>query len=134
LISSCGATKGCLFAATKLGAQTVAGELDLVAGMDIRAAVDAYLSAELTDTAMITVTQHDEHAAQQPILNWAPAGHPICFPILLRGMRQGESLVCGVAVLQLKAAEPEAIDQQMLDAVGQVLLDADDSSGLRQAV
>ena len=133
LLRGCQADAGCLFLVTKQGARLIAGESDLIRGESLQAAVDAFLTAELTDTEMVTLTQHDEHAAERPIHNWAEASEPPCIPLLIRVTRQDEPLVCGVAVLRLKGDEPNALDQHILDVLGEALMAADQDAGMPQA-
>jgi len=133
LLRGCHADAGCLFLVTKHGARPIAGDSDSIGGGSLQAAVDAFLTAELTDTDVVTLTQHDEHAAERPIHNWAQPGEAPCIPMLIRATRQDETLVCGVAVLRLKGDEPSAMDQHILDVLGETLMAADENAGRPQA-
>jgi hypothetical protein len=125
---------GCLFGMTRQGAILLAQSGSVVVDHKLHVLVDAFLSAELSETEMVTVTQQDECAAQSQSNIWTIDADHTYVPVLPRAHRDSDGLISGVAVLRFDPLLFAPPAQRVLDAIGQALLDGADIEGRREAV
>ena len=121
---------GCLFGVTPQGPELLARVGTLVSDEQLRAMVAEYLSAELTDTEIVTLTQADARAARGSANIWTLGDNAAYIPVLLHGRRGAEQLLCAVAVLRLETPPSSSPEPRLLQALGQVLLDGNKISGM----
>jgi hypothetical protein len=124
---------GCLFGVTVRGLELLARIGAPAPDEQLRAMVAEYLSAELTDTQIVTVTAADARAARGSTNIWTLDDNAAYVPVLLHGQKRSEQLVCGVAVLRLEGSPSSSPEPRLLQALGQALLDGNKISGMPTA-
>jgi tetratricopeptide (TPR) repeat protein len=125
---------GCLFGVTDHSVTLLAQCGRIVVDDQLRSLVAAFLTAELSESEMVTVTQQDERAALGPSNAWTIDENHTYVPVLLRGHKASDRLIVGVAVLRFDALLFAPPDQRLVDALGQALLDSGDIQGRSEAV
>ncbi len=126
-----GTESGWLFGVTAAGACAMASTGDIASGVELRARVDAYLSAELASTEMATATLHDERAAAGGDHVWTVNHETSFLPLLLRARRGQDHLISGVVLVRLGDSLPLPPASELLHALGQALLLDQRISGMR---
>jgi len=134
LVQKHGVAAGCLFTVTEVGAMLVARKGPVTVEEKLCSFVSDYLSAELSDTQMVTVTQQHERVAQRSAPVLFSDEQDAYLHLLLRGRRQAHTFVAGVALLRVDASRPVHVDQSHGDVLGQAMLDGDPLCGRREAV
>lgn len=127
-----GVETACLFGMTSEGARAIALIGDAPADERLRARVDAYLSAELISTEVVTATLDDERAAAGGDPVWTIDRDLAFLPVLLQAHRDHDELISGVALLRVKDASlPLPPGRDLLQALAQALLLDRRISGMR---
>jgi hypothetical protein len=118
---------------TREGARTIASTGEAPVTEAVRVRVEAYLSAELLSTEMVTATVHDEPGALAGEQLWTVDREAALFPVLLRARRDQDELIAGVVLLRITGVLPLPPERDLLHALGQALL-LDAISGMRADV